>query len=744
MIVATEGNIRNNKLSASLADNMADEVPLEKMLDTIGDGISLQDRELTIIYANEAQKRMFGNDIIGRRCYEVYDKRDMACDNCSVTKAMETGEKVHSVRSATDKDNNPMMLDVVASPIRDSGGNVIAGVEVVRDITAEYLVQQQLAEKTSRLERLAAVAREVSSGLELKQVLERVTRNAVEMTGADAGTVAILDAKRKVINYPYHFNMPEEMQQVEVPEGAGIAGAVIASGEPIRLSDYGSHKAHLKAFRDAGVVAIIAVPLIVGERSLGALGLFIRDKDRQFSDADMNVAMLVAGHAAVAIENANLLEQTRRGLMVQQKLNLVATNISSGLDLGKILGHVARYAAEIVEADASMVALLDEERSEITFPIVYNLPKQLKLVRMAVGEGVTGSVIASGKSTVVNDYQGYEGRQPEFASAGIRAVATVPLEVSGRRIGVIGVADINSGRQFGDDDIDILNTISRQAAVAVENARLYEELSWSAQQLELRVKDRTEALSRMYEESKHRGCELEEANARLKEVDKLKSEFLANMSHELRTPLNSIIGFSKLILDGLDGGLNSEQRRDLEIVHTSGQALTRLIDDLLGLAKIEAGRVSLDVREEDPGRMVEEAVSACRSTVREKGLEIRFRIPEGLHLIKVDSSRISQVIRYLIENAVKFTEEGTIRVSIEQSTGKTIIAVADTGIGMEADQVDIVFERFHQVSPGLAERGGMGLGLAISKRLVEMHGGTIGAESSPGKGSVFSFSIPDG
>ncbi|MHB9087828.1 MAG: GAF domain-containing sensor histidine kinase [Thermoleophilia bacterium] len=742
--MATEGNIRNNKPAASLEDIIADEVPLEKVLDTIGDGISLQDRELKIIYANNAQRRLFGEGVVGRYCYEVYEKREGACDECPVARAMETGEPVHDVRHATGRDGNRLIVDIVASPIMGARGNIIAGVEVVRDITAQYQVQQELAEKTGRLERLAAVAREVSSGLDLKQVLERVARNAVEMTGADAGTVAILDTQRKVITYPYHYNMPEELQLVEVPEGAGIAGAVIASREPIMLADYGTHEAHLKAFRDAGVVGIIAVPLIVGERSLGALGLFTKDKSRQFTDDDMDMAQLIAGHAAVAIENANLLEQTRKGLMVQRKLNLVATSISSGLDLGKILGHVARHAAEIVEADASVIALLDEENEEITFPIVYNLPKQLKLVTTPVGEGLVGEAIASGKSSVVNDYQGYEDRRAEFAAAGIQAVATVPLEVSGRRVGAIGAVDVKSGRRFSDDDIDMLNTISRQAAVAVENARLYEELSWSAQQMELRVKDRTEALSRMYEESKRKGQELEEANARLKEVDKLKSEFLANMSHELRTPLNSIIGFSKLILDGLDGGLNSEQRRDLEIVHTSGQALTRLIDDLLGLAKIEAGRVALDLRDEDPGLIVEDAVNACRSIVREKGLEISYEIPDGLHSFRVDASRISQVIRYLVENAVKFTEEGTIRVSIEQSTGKTIVAVADTGIGMEADQIDIVFERFHQVSPGLAEKGGMGLGLAISKRLVEMHGGTIGAESIPGEGSTFSFSIPDG
>jgi signal transduction histidine kinase len=509
------------------------------------------------------------------------------------------------------------------------------------------------------------------------------------------------------------------------------------------LDDYSNHEAQLAQFSKFGVKSAAIIPMNIGDRTLGALGLGCRTGGKGFSDDDVKIAQVIADQASVAIENAKLLKTARDSLRVQQELNQVAASISSGLDINRVLNQVARHAAEVVEADAAMVALLDEESGQVTFPIAFNLPEYLQQVTASGEHGVAASVIACVEPRIVNDYQVDVERNPEFAAAGVRAVATVPLVVSNRCVGAIGIIDLSGERLFNSGDIDILNNISRQAAVAVENAFLYEELSRSTQELEQRVVERTEELSHMYEDSKKKSKELEEANIRLKEVDRLKSEFLANMSHELRTPLNSIIGFSKLILDGLDGGLNSEQRRDLEIVHSSGQALTRLIDDVINLAKIEAGRVALDIQEEDPGKLVEEVITACSTAVEAKGLAIVHDFPPNLRPVKMDVDRIRQVLRYLIENAIKFTEEGTIRVDIEQSTEKTDFAVVDSGIGLEVDQIDVVFERFHQVSPGLAEKGGMGLGLAISKRLVEMHGGTIHVESRIGKGSTFSFSIPD-
>jgi signal transduction histidine kinase len=332
---------------------------------------------------------------------------------------------------------------------------------------------------------------------------------------------------------------------------------------------------------------------------------------------------------------------------------------------------------------------------------------------------------------------------PEFVKAGLKAVATAPLKLGGRVRGAIGVMDTGSGRKFDQEDLDILSIISTQAAAAIDNARLYEELARSAAKLEERVRERTEALSRMFQESERKSRELSEANLKLREVDRLKSEFLANMSHELRTPLNSIIGFSKLILDGLDGKINEEQTRDLEIVHTNAQELLRLIDDLLNLAKIEAGRASVSLQPEDPAEVVSEVMMSFRSAAAEKHLELVFAPPAAVRAVLMDRGKIRQVLMNLLGNAIKFTETGSVGVSFTQSADGTIFSVVDTGIGLKPDQTDVVFDRFHQAAADLADAEGVGLGLTISKRFIEMHGGRIWVESEYGSGSKFSFIIPE-
>ncbi|MFA5802884.1 MAG: GAF domain-containing protein, partial [Thermoleophilia bacterium] len=609
--------------------------------------------------------------------------------------------------------------------------------------TEQLKAQSKIIEISEKLLRLTSVAREISSGLDLGRILRRVVKSAVELTGADGGTVAILDEKKHVIAYPYHFNMPDELASVEVPEGAGIAGHVMSTGKPIILDDYPSHPAQVPLFTEAGVKTILAVPLFVGARSLGAIGLFGKSDGHAFSSDDEEMAVAIAGQAAVAIENARLFDETKNRLRVQKELTSIAVGISSGLDLDRVMSQVVRHAAEVVEADAAMIALLDVERDLITFPYAHNLPDKLTLITRSADMGLAARVMKSGEPAIVNDYPDSPDRQPEFVEAGMTAVASVPLSIGGRSVGAIGVMDTGSGRKFTEEDLEILSIISTQAAVAVENTRLYEKLSHSAQQLEARVKERTEALSRMYEESRRKSRELEEVNLRLREIDRLKSEFLANMSHELRTPLNSIIGFSKLIIDGLDGEVNEEQLNDLEIVHVNGKELLRLIDDLLSLAKIEAGRMSLALQMEDPGQIVANVVMSMRSIADDRALKLVYEMPDSSRQISLDSGKVRQVLMNLVGNALKFTQEGTIRVTLEQTSGETVFSVSDTGIGLPQDQQEVIFERFHQATPGMADTAGMGLGLTISKRFVEMHGGRIWLESEVGKGSTFFFSIPD-
>ncbi|MHB9111953.1 MAG: GAF domain-containing sensor histidine kinase [Thermoleophilia bacterium] len=718
----------------------------EMILTNIDDGVSVQDRNMRIIYANIALKRRFGDDLEGRYCYQVYERRPRLCPDCPVDIAFKTGKPFRTTHYGFDKNGKKIAAEIIATPVFDEHGEIVAGVEVVRFVTERIKVQNELIEKSHRLGKLTQVAREISSGLDMDDILDQVVKNAVELSGADAGSVAMLDEKSNRVSIRNSYNFPEDLELFDFGADDGITGLVMQSGEALIVTNYREHPAHIEAFarifEKLGVRGIMFVPMLVGKKPMGTLLLFINTPNRSFSEDAVETTAAIADQAAVAIQNARLFGETSRGLRMQKELNKIAISITSGLDLGKVLQEVVRRAAEVANADAAMIALMDEESGVIRFPYAYNLPVGLCQAVSKPGEGVSGEVISKREPRIVNDYQTSELRRQDYVNVGITAVATVPLMIGDRCVGAIGVMDKGSGRKFTEDDINVLSIISRQAAVAVENARLYNELARSAQKLELRVKDRTEALSRMYQESERKSRDLEEANLKLREVDRMKSEFLANMSHELRTPLNSIIGFSKLILDGLDGEINEEQKNDLATVHSNGLELLRLIDDLLNLARIEAGRINLILQPAQPEDVVEEAVMGARSMSRDKGLELEYSAPAELKAVVMDAGKVRQVLLNLIGNAIKFTDEGKIEVSLEQRPDVTVFSVKDTGAGISKEEAGMIFDRFHQANPGLAGTAGVGLGLTISKRFVDMHRGTIQVTSEPGKGSVFSFTIP--
>jgi len=740
-------NVRSTGLNGKTAEQPAwKKNLLETILENIDDGVSVQDRNLRIIYANAAQRRSFGDDLEGRYCYQVYERRPRMCPDCPVDMAFKTGEPFRTTHYGYDKNGKKIAAEIVATPVFDEHGEIVAGVEAVRFITEQLKVQHELIKKSDRLERLTQIATQISSGLDMDEILDQVVKNAVELTGADGGAVTLLDKKSNRSTIRNGYNLPDELEMMDFGVDEGISGAVMKSGETLVVGDYQEHPASLDKFArlvgSIGIKSFIFAPMPVGKKPMGTLVLVSTTPNKTFSEESVRIATAIADQAAVAIQNANLFEETSNAFRIQQELNKIAVSITSGLDLEKVLQEVVRRAAEIVHADAAMIALLDEDSGIITFPYNYNLPVALCQVTSKTGEGVAGEVIKKCEPRIDNDYQTSALNRQEFVNVGITAVVSVPLMIADRCIGVIGVMDKGSGRKFTEDDINILSIISTQAAVAVENARLYGELASSAQKLELRIKDRTEALSRMYEESERKSRILEEVNLKLREVDRMKSDFLANMSHELRTPLNSIIGFSKLILDGLDGEISEEQGKDLEIVHANGLQLLQLIDDLLNLARIEAGRINLVLQPAMPGEMVEDVVMGMRSIAREKRLELEYLAPAGMDLVIMDIGKVQQVLLNLIRNAIKFTEEGKIVVSVEQSSDETVFSVKDSGKGISKDEAKKVFERFHQTDPGLAGTAGIGLGLTISKRFIDMHRGNIKVTSEPGKGSLFTFSIP--
>jgi signal transduction histidine kinase len=294
---------------------------------------------------------------------------------------------------------------------------------------------------------------------------------------------------------------------------------------------------------------------------------------------------------------------------------------------------------------------------------------------------------------------------------GIRSMSFAPMLFEGRGIGTLWVGRASKG-PFSEKHLALLKTFAEQAVIAIQNARLFHEIHDKSQQLEI--------------------------------ANKHKSEFLANMSHELRTPLNAIIGFSEVLLERLFGELNDKQDDYLKDIHSSGKHLLSLINDILDLSKIEAGRMELEPATFDLPTAISNAMTLVRERAQRHGIALGLHADPGLGEIVADERKLKQILVNLLSNAVKFTPDGgRVDVDARREDGDVVIAVRDTGIGIAAADQETVFEEFRQVGRDYTtKQEGTGLGLALTRRFVELHGGRIRVDSDPGKGSTFTFTIP--
>ena len=336
----------------------------------------------------------------------------------------------------------------------------------------------------------------------------------------------------------------------------------------------------------------------------------------------------------------------------------------------------------------------------------------VETLRIDSGETAVGMATREHRAVEISDIETYSGEPliDLMADAGYRALLAVPLFRENLIIGALVVRRRAPG-SFDRAAIDLLQTFATQSVLPIQNARLFRDIQEKSRELEIA--------------SQH------------------KSQFLANMSHELRTPMNAILGYTELIVDTIYGPVPDKVLEVLERVQTNGRHLLRLINDVLDLAKIEAGELDLSISDYSMPDVIQTVVTATESLAAEKDLALQVTIPEKVPIGQGDEGRIAQVLLNLVGNAIKFTDSGEIDISVATNDGAFKVAVSDTGPGIAPAQQQQIFEEFHQIdSSNTKEKGGTGLGLAIAKRIIEMHGGQIRVDSTLGKGSTFSFSLP--
>ena len=470
--------------------------------------------------------------------------------------------------------------------------------------------------------------------------------------------------------------------------------------------------------------SILALPLLREGIPLGAISVG-RPDPGLFPDTQIALLKTFADQAVIAIENVRLFTELRertaqltRSVDELTALGQVSQALSSTLDLEAVLTTIVRRAIELSGADGGSVYeyydALEEFRLRATQNFEEELVEASRAMPLRRGEGALG-LLAEQRAPIqiadIADPAAYQSRVREvLLRTGYRAILAIPLLRDDVLVGALVIGRKSAGH-FPSGVIALLTTFANQSALAIQNARLFREIE-------------------------EKGRELEAASRH-------KSEFLANMSHELRTPLNAIIGFSEVLSERMFGEINEKQAEYIGDILQSGQHLLSLINDILDLSKIEAGRMELELSDFDLPGTIENTLTLVRERAVRRGIALERTVDERLGVVRADERKVKQALLNLLSNALKFTPEGgriDVRAAVRDSTAE--ISVADTGVGIAPEDQDTVFEEFRQVGTAAKKVEGTGLGLAISRKFIELHGGRIWVKSQVGAGSTFLFTLP--
>jgi signal transduction histidine kinase len=591
--------------------------------------------------------------------------------------------------------------------------------------TRNRQLSEALEQQTATSEILRVIA---SSPTDIQPVLDVVAENAARLCDAVDGVVGRREGDELRIVAKYGAIPSPDT----VPLTRGFpAGRAVLDRQTIHIHDIlteieTEYPDARIAQQLTGTRTNLNTPLLREGVAIGYIAVR-RTEVRPFTEKQIALLKIFADQAAIAIENVRLfqeLEMRTRELMESveemKALSEVGQAVSSSLDLETVLETIVARAVDLSGTDCGVIYEYDEEAQEFNLRASHRMEAEavegLRAARIKLGEGATGQAAMTRAPVQITDTFGQrEGSvsrlRPLLNRLGYRSLLTVPILRDHQIMGGLTVWRREIG-EFEPEVVNLLQTFATQSALAIHNARLFREI---------------EAKSR----------ELEAANRH-------KSEFLANVSHELRTPLNAIIGFSEVLGERMFGELNEKQAEYTEDILSSGRHLLSLINDILDLSKIEAGRMELEVTTFDLPMAIDNALLLIRERASRHGIRLDRVIDDRLGDFTGDERKIKQILVNLLSNAVKFTPEGgKIKVQASLGDSAVIVSVSDTGVGIAAEDHEAIFEEFRQVGTNYAQkREGTGLGLSLTRRFVEMHGGKIWVESELGNGSKFTFTLP--
>jgi GAF domain-containing protein len=592
---------------------------------------------------------------------------------------------------------------------------------------AHAQVSEALEQQTATAEILRVISR---SPTDVQPVFDTIVRSAVRL--CDALFSALFQFDGELIHHVAHHNYtPEALESVNRmyparPTRALLSGRTILARAIVHIPDVevDPEYQYQAMPRAIGWRSGLFVPMLREGAPIGVI-MVARAEPGPFSDNEIELLKTFADQAVIAVENVRLFKelQARTGELTRSVGQLTALGeisqaVSSTLDVETVLQTIVSRASQLAGADGCAIYEYDHATEAFHIRATHNLDPALVATLRASplrkGEGAMGRAAETREPTQVADiaapgaYQSH--LRDTLLGAGYRALLSVPLLREGEIIGSLSLNRREPG-EFPPEAVEVLKTFATQSALAIQNARLFREIADKSRQLEVA--------------SQH------------------KSEFLANMSHELRTPLNAIIGFSEVLNERMFGELNDKQAEYLKDIHASGTHLLSLINDILDLSKVEAGRMELELSDFDLPAAIDSALTLVRERATRRGIALGAVIHDGIGGMTGDERKIRQVLLNLLSNAIKFTPEGgRIDVAAVPNGGSVEVSVRDTGVGIAPEDHEAVFEEFRQVGASAAKQEGTGLGLALARKFIELHGGKIWVTSQVGAGSTFTFTLP--